>query len=148
MLGCRKNKISEFIRQRKEETGSSFLSLLWKELAGYVSLASFCTMNVGLIIYFLFNTEGLLGNFFKTVLFIDGLAAGAVIGIVLQRMTRTKEEDKKEEDEELAKQKPWDILITVPPVPEYFFSFHLFRTDQKAGASSDAPALFHMFRLR
>ena len=94
MLGCGKNKISEFIRQRKEETGSSFLSLLWKELAGYVSLASFCTMNVGLIIYFLFNTEGLFGNFFKTVPFIDGLAAGAVIGIILQRMTRTKEEDK------------------------------------------------------
>lgn len=119
MLVCRKNKISEFIRQRKEETGSSFLSLLWKELTGYVSLASFCTMNVGLIIYFLFNTEGLFCNFFKTVPFIDGLAAGAVIGIVLQRMTRTN-----------------------------FFSFQLFRTDQKAGASSDAPALFHMFRLR
>ena len=110
MLGCGKNKISEFIRQRKEETGSSFLSLLWKELAGYVSLASFCTMNVGLIIYFLFNTEGLFGNFFKTVPFIDGLAAGAVIGIVLQRMTRTKEEDKKEEDEELAKQKVAEAL--------------------------------------
>ena len=147
MLGCGKNKISEFIRQRKEETGSSFLSLLWKELAGYVSLASFCTMNVGLIIYFLFNTEGLFGNFFKTVPFIDGLAAGAVIGIVLQRMTRTKEEDKKEERSR-KKQKPWDILITVPSAPEYFFSFQLFRTDQKAGASSDAPALFHMFRLR
>ena len=98
------------IHQRKEETGSSFLSLLWKELAGYVSLASFCTMNVGLIIYFLFNTEGLFGNFFKTVPFIDGLAAGAVIGIVLQRMTRTKEEDKKEEDEELAKQKEAEAL--------------------------------------
>jgi xanthine/uracil permease len=67
-------------------------------------------MNVGLIIYFLFNTEGLFGNFFKTVPFIDGLAAGAVIGIILQRMTRTKEEDKKEEDEELAKQKEAEAL--------------------------------------
>jgi len=110
MLGRWKNINSEYIRRRKEETGSSFLSLLWKELSGYISLTSFCTLNIGLIIYFLFNTEGLFGNFFKTVPFIDGLAAGAVIGFILQKMARTNEEEKSEEDEELAKQKAAEAL--------------------------------------
>ena len=110
MLGCWKDRITEFIRQRKDETGSSFFSLLWKELSRYVSLTSFFTLNVGLIIYFLFNTEGLFGNFFKTIPLIDGLAAGAAIGFILQRMIRTNEEEKKEEDEELAKQKEAEAL--------------------------------------
>ena len=110
MLGCWKDRMTEYIRCKKEERDSSLFSLLGKTLSRYVSLTSFCVLNLGLLIYFVFNTAGLFENFFKTGPLIDGLVAGAVIGFILQRISRENEEDNAEEDEELAKQKAAEAL--------------------------------------
>ena len=63
-----------------------------------------------LAIYLVLNETGFYENFIKAGPVVDGLVAGSIIGLILEKKNRRIRDQSLEEDRELAKQKEAEAL--------------------------------------
>ena len=110
MFGRWKDRITGLMNCDQQDAGPETPYPLIKDFCKYISLSSYCVLLLGFFMYLVINVNDFFENFFHSGHFINGLAAGAFIGLILHRNQKKFMEDRADEDEELAKQKAAEAL--------------------------------------